>query len=339
MTVVGICMLLLSHLSLKGSELPVLTLESAITSAKTYSITLSQIRRSQTLNSAKLNQAVSEGSYKSYQKQYLENQYTDKQEEIQEKIIAYEISKLFDEILLNETKLKDIQDSLKTDQSNIETAKIKRQKGLMSQSDLDQLLLEFETAQNNKQQLKNTITSQYTTLCEMMGKRTTRFILEKEAIIYEPYEIIGSLDGVISSKAAQNLSVWKSIESAKIESEIDYSELEKSGSSYVTYLQLQESTVKAQETSESTKQQYENTLRNKYTELLQLQEKYKLQEKELESLEKQLETKDIQYRKGYISKAAYETLKFSYQQARTNLLETVVKQEYIKQVIEKPYLL
>ena len=339
MTVVGICMLLLSHLSLKGSELPVLTLESAITSAKTYSTTLSQIRRSQTLNSAKLNQAVSEGSYKSYQKQYLENQYTDKQEEIQEKIIAYEVSKLFDEILLNEAKLKDTQDSLRSHQSNIENAKLKHQKGLISQSELDKMLLEFETAQSNKQQFENTITSQYTTLCEMMGKRTTRFILEKEAIIYEPYEIIGSLDGVISSKAEQNLSVWKAIESAKIESEIDYSDLEKSGNSYVAYLQLQESTVKAQETSESTKQQFENTLRSKYAELLQLQEKYKLQKKELASLEKELETKGIHYYKGYISKTAYETLKFTYQQAKTNLLETIVKQEYMKQVIENPYLL
>ncbi|WP_069998296.1 TolC family protein [Cellulosilyticum sp. I15G10I2] len=329
----------LPNLYAKAAELQVLTLENAIVRAKTYSTELAQIRRSYELNGAKLNQAVSEGSYKSWQKQYLENQYVRKQEEIQEKVIAYNIAKLFDEILLNEEKLRNMESSLKIDEANLQSAKSKFQKGIISQIALNNNILSYEMAKNNKIQLENTIHSQFTSLSEMIGKTTTHFVLQKEAIIYEPFEIIGHLDGVISSKAEQNLSVWKVVELAKIESEIDYSTLEQAGNSYVTYLQLQENVVKTQETSETTKQQFENNLKTKYTELLQLQEKYKLQEKELQLLAKQLQTKQTQYEAGYSSKNEYEKLKLTYEQAETSLLEIIVKQEYIKQVIENPYLL
>jgi outer membrane protein TolC len=325
-------------ITVQGSELPVLTLESAITRAKTYSTELSQIRRQQTINGAKLTEAAIEGSYKSYQKQYLENQYAEKQEETQEKVIAYDLAKLFDEILLNEEKLKNMENSLQKEKADLETARIKLQKGLISQSSFDQSSLAYETSENNKVQLQDTIYSQYTTLSEMIGKTTTQFVLQKEPIIYETFEIIGNLDGVISSKAEQNLSVWKAVESAKIDQEIDIAALEQANS-YVSYLQLQENTVKAQETSETTKQQFENTLRSKYTELLQLQEKYKIQEKELQQLEKQLNTKEKQYALGYVSKTEYEKLKLSYEQSKTALMETIIKQNYTKQVIQNPYLL
>jgi len=334
-----ICTLGISSLTVQASELQPLKLESAIASAKTYSTTLSQILRQQELNGAKQTAATIEGSYKNYQKQYLNNQYTDKQEEIEKNVIAYDVTKLFDEILLNEVKLKDTENSLKMDKLSLENAKIKLKSGLISQKILDDSALAYETKENNRLESIETINSQYTELCKMMGKSTTHYTLQKDPIVYEPFEIIGNLDGVISSKAVQNLSVWKAIETAKIEEEIDYEALEKAGNSYTTYLELQETSAKAQDTSETTQQQFESTLRSKYTELLQIQEKYKIQEKGLQLLEKQLQTKEKQYEAGYVSKTAYETSKLSCEQAKTALLAIVVQQEYIKQVVENPYLL
>ncbi|MDF2614345.1 MAG: hypothetical protein K0S71_2131 [Clostridia bacterium] len=333
------CTLGLSCFGVQGSELLELTLESAVSRAKTYSTELSQIVRQQEINGAKLTAAAIEGSYKTYQKQYLENQYTDKQEDVQEKVIAYDMAKLFDEILLNEAKLKNIENSLRMEQVSLETLKVKLGKGMISQTAFNSSVLSYETALNNKVQLQDTINTQYSTLCEMIGASTTKFILKKDPIMYEPFEIIGNLDGVISSKAEQNLSVWKSLESARINQEIDIEALEKAGGSYVTYLELQESVVKAQETSEAAKKQFEDSLRNKYTELLQLQEKYKIQEKELQLLERQLQTKEKQYKAGYVSKTEYEKLKLDYEEAKVSFLETIVKQQYIKEIIEAPYLL
>lgn len=333
------CTIGFSSLNVQAAEISTLTLESAIVRAKTYSKELSEIRRTQTINDAKLTEAAIEGSYKSYQKQYLENQYTEKQEQVQEKWIEYEVAKLFDEILLNESKLKDLEKALKMDQINLESNQLKLQKNIVSQQAYDQLVIDLQTSQNNKEQLKNTIHTQYTTLSEMMGKTTTYFMLQKDPIIYEPFEIAGNLDGVITSKAKQNLTVWKAIESAKINTEIDYASLEQVGNSYVAYLQLKESAVKVQDTSETTLQQFETTLRNKYTELLTLQQQYKLQEQTVELLEKQVITYEKKYELGYVSKNEYEKIQLSYDKAKTSLLEIIVKQEYIKQVIENPYLL
>ena len=293
------CILSLYSISVSAMDIsngtsPVLTLESAITRAQIYSKELSEIRRKQKLNSAKLNAAASDGSYQNYQKQYLENQYADKQEKVQQEVIAYKVSKLFDEILLNKRKLQDLKDSLIISQRSIEDLKLKLQKGAISQADLDQANLDFERVQNDKSQLEDAVVYQYTLLSKMIGKTTTLFELQKEAVIYKPFEIIGNLDGVMSSKAAQNLEVWKAIELAKIESEIDYSALEKAGNSYVTYLQMQENAAKSQDISETTKEQFENTLRNKYIELVQLQNKYKLQEEELQMLENQCQKKNKQ---------------------------------------------
>lgn len=333
------CTLGISSFVVQGSELPVLTLESAIASVKSYSIELSQIRRQQTINGAKLTAAATVGTYKTYQKQYLENQYTDKKEEIEENVIEYDVSKLFDEILLNQAKLKDTESSLKMDKSALENAKIKLQKGIVSQTTLNDSQLAYETAENDRSELLDTINLQYAELCEMMGRSTTQFSLQKEPVIYETFEIVGDLDGVISSKAKQNLSVWKAIETAKIAEEIDYSSLESSGGSYTTYLDLKESSVQAQETSETTQQQFEDSIRSKYIELLQLQEKYKIQEKELQFLQKEFQAKEKQYKAGYVSKIKYETSKLNYEKAQTSLQEIVMNQKYIKQVLESPYLL
>lgn len=339
--IVLLLMLLIAGLSVKAEELPVLSLDSAIARAKGYSIELIQIRRQQELNGAKLTEAASGDSYKTYQKQYLERAYNEKEEEVQQLTIAYEISRLFDEILLNEEKLNNQEKKLNSEKTTLNNIKLKYEKGLISKTKYMESILAYESIENSVNQLKTTIASQYQSLCGKIGVTPSKqYKLQKEPVVYEPFEIAyNNVEGYLSAKAEQNLYVWKAIENAKINDEIDYESLEKSGNSYTAYLEQRESIAKAQDTSETTKQQFESNLRSKYTELLQLQEKYLLQLKELQQIEMQLVAKAKLYELGRISKSEYDKLKLSYDEGKTALQEIVIKQEYTKQVIQKPYLL
>lgn len=332
-------MLMLTTITYGAQETkPVLTLEGAIALARSFDNQLGIDRASEKLAKEVREDASENGTYVSYINKDIDYQYASKKVDVREKTIVYDISKLFDDILLTEKRLEVITDSIHTQEKALRVDKLSKEVGLKTDLDLTKAELEYEKSKQLKQKLEEALELQYSILCSKIGSSTKRYQLEKPSIVYEPYEIKGNVDGVISSLASQNLEVWKTMQQAD-RYEMDWDALYMSGNNYVTYTQMKTQGTTLQHAQELTKTGYEQLLRSKYNEILALQEDYTIKQKEVEVLEKDIQKNKLYLEKGLITPLQYEQMESAYNQKKLELEEVIVKQEYTKQLLNNPYLL
>ena len=323
----------------KTEEKKVLTLEDAVKSTISNDIGLRQSKRMDELNKAKLEQLWYQGETgKDYQQLALNREYNQKNEKVIEESIGYQTSKLFDGIISGEKNLKFLEKNMLLQEKQIRKLELEVSKGAKSSLELEKAKLELRKSQDNKKNLEESIHNQYIQLNSNMGKdKSNLYTLEKQPATYETFTFSGTLDGFISSKASQHLSVWKAEEQIEVSSIIDVNKFPTG--SWIGYLNEKMDKPNAEDNKDSIKKGLENVFRAQYVQMMQLEEQYITKQEEIKVAQKDMKAAGIYYSKGMTSKLDYDSACLKYEKLELELEKIINEHEQIKVIMDKPYLL
>lgn len=323
----------------KAEAKEVLTLEEAIKRTTNNDIALRQSQRADELNKATLEQLYYQGEFgKDYQQMALNKEYNEKSQKVMTESIAYETSKLFDDIIAGEKNKALLDKNIELQEKQIRKLELEVSKGLKSPLDLEKAKLELKKNKDAQKTLTDSIANQYTQLNINMGTTKSKiYTLEKAVHVYEPFTFTGTLDGFISSKASQHLSVWKAEEQISVSSIVDVNKFPTG--SYVGYLTEKMDKPNAEDNKDSIKKQLESVFRMQYVKMMQLEEQYVTKQEEMKVAEKDMKVANLYYEKGMLSKIEYDSKCLQFDKLTLQLEEIVNEHAQISEIMDKPYLL
>ncbi|OON97146.1 MAG: hypothetical protein ATN36_04010 [Epulopiscium sp. Nele67-Bin005] len=316
-----------------------LTLDEAVTRAINYSDTISTYNRQQEYQGLQVDQAKL--SYNSYSGAYIyeaalfsRDQVT-KLSLLEREIIEYEMTQLFDDILMTQ---KEYQYQIKViDQTEKEIRKLEimTEQGFGNLLQEESLKLQLQTEKMQLSSLEDSLSSMFLTLTSTINSIDDYYILEKEPNEYKPYSYTGSADSLGRLKANDSIFVWAAQEG------VDIAELTPLASSFDWYERKdkEETIAQAKDQVSSTKDQVASLVEDLYWQMRQLETAYDTTKLNVELAEKQIRMNEIYFNQGMMSQFDYDSSVLSYEKALIELEKIVNQHTYLCKTINKPDLL
>lgn len=311
----------------------VLTIEQAIKNATNASITLRQNERAETLKQEEYDMTRLTGDYYAAEQKKLDVTYTQLQRDIIKEQLERSLYQAFDDILYTEQTIATLEKKISLQEKEIERIESMRSLGFASNYSLEQVKLELSQAKSNKRQLEQSLEVKYASLCNLMGQgSTTKYALQKQDNIFEPFELTMTLDRYATKKAQDDLSYWRATEEASIAENPIFTY------DYMAIIRKREERAAAADTVKTTKEQIEQKVKDTYAQVKQLEARYEVAISNLKIKEKELQISGLKLENGTISAFEHEKAVVAYETSKEEIDKIVMDHTYLKQVLEKPYL-
>ncbi|ONI44325.1 hypothetical protein AN640_00190 [Candidatus Epulonipiscium fishelsonii] len=255
----------------------------------------------------------------------------DKEEEIIVDKIKYDLSKLFDDILIAEKERHLQIKTIDQTEKDILKAKIMEEAGMASELQLSSLQLQLENEQLSLKQLEDDIDEKFEDICNMMEIEPQRFVLEKPKIVYEEYEHSEGAEHFLERKADTSLSVWQA------EQNVDLAEIRPvQGLDYDYYavMRKEESIELAEDNIDLAKEAMVNTLDQYYLNVKQIEDSYSSMTENIDILKNEMLSNKIKLDAGTISKLDFAKSELQYEQAEFELEKVIKDHYYLKLLLD-----
>lgn len=315
-------------------EAQVLTLESAIDKAKAKSLTLRMTERDTELAKESAEMAYLQGGYYAYDAKNVNYQYTQKQQGVIKDQITLNVTNLYEDIILSEKRLENLNVSLELWEKQNLKDQIEVDKGLKSSLYMQQRALEHKQSIQSKIELEQQLELKYTQLGNMVGVTMKYYTLEEPELTYKPYRDVPSLDAFASSKAQDNVALWRATEELRVALDTPVFTQD-----YMEVITAKANREQAKDNEKLTKENLETAIRELYVQTKQVEVQYDILVDQLALKEKELKVNEVYLEKGMISKVQYEQSKLAYENAVLELNQLITKHNTLKYQLDHPHLI
>ena len=255
-------------------------------------------------------------------------------EELIKNSIEFLVQKTFEEIIQLEKQLSIAEASLQISKESLDMTKTRFILGLESEYNLSIAQKGYEQLENQLENLKSSIDLKYLELNNLIGEKPdTRFIL-KEELVYTPLESI-NLNQFINKKIAEDFYVWYSQENLKLQKlELDTYEWSPTN----TYALQKAKYDQAVLTEKLTRQNLDKALRERYNQILQLEQVIEVNKLNLQKAEEAYNQAKQQYALGNIIPLQVKQAQLEVYNAELELEKTIIQHNQLKQTFYNPYL-
>ncbi|ONI47484.1 hypothetical protein AN644_05155 [Candidatus Epulonipiscium fishelsonii] len=320
---------------------PVLTLDAAINVSVSRSDDLEINNRKEKSENLNLEEAWRDFDGN------LENQYNyksveftlanlNKEEEIVVDKIEYNLSKLFDDILIAEKERYLQIKTIAQTEKDILKVKIMQEAGMASSSQMDALNLQLENDQLTLKKIEDNIDEKFEDICNMMEINTQRFVLQKPEIVYTEYEHFGSEEHFLDRKADETFSVWKAEQNADL---VEISPVQGADYDYYAVMRKEENIELAEDNIDVAKETMANTLEQYYINMRQIEDSYPSMAENINILQNEMLANRIKLEAGTISKLDFTKSELKHEQAKFELEKVIKDHYYLKCLLDNTNLI
>lgn len=315
------------------SQLKVLTLEKAIKQAKQINRNISANERQEVLSAEEVDFALLVGDYNGYKEKYVSQRYVQKQGTLLDSKIEIDISTLFDEIIVIEKELEILGKNIEIEEKKLKKQQVLKGQGMTSELDLEGTKLVCEQMKDSRKKTQDKLELKYSELCTMIGSSNQKYVLEKDANIYKPYQERGDINAWVNTAAEEHINIWKATEDVKV------AELPSYTSDYMLYIKNKEKIEQSKDKLDNTEEIVANQIRQIYTQVRQLEAQYELITKKIEIQEKQVKVNESYLLNGLIAELEYDQAIIELKNTRLELEKLVNNHTYLKKQLNNPSLI
>ncbi|MBE6023253.1 MAG: TolC family protein [Cellulosilyticum sp.] len=318
-----------------ASELPVLTLEQAISSALSADAAQQEAYTADRAAASQIMQDTDDVATTAYQSNYYNRLESEQTEKYHKDAVTYEATKLYNSIALLEKQVAFCDEKLVLQEKQFSQAELKYRNGLISK-------IQYETAEST---IKEQRTAKDKLQAELDKNRadfkllakydTSRYTLEGNFDV-EYYEYTGNIQYFFNTSVNEMLQYQEKL----VEVSENYSvtdALKRRDNSAVTYYNSKSSTAQAKVQLKSMKEQYLSSLNTLYSSLETTKQNIKELEVKVQDLEKTLEANKLKLEKGLISQIEVDEAELDLKELQLNLLAYKVQYNATKDAVKKPW--
>lgn len=327
----------------------VLTLEEAIEKAVKNSSALKQANNSLKLSEKKVDRAsttylgsVSGESLSNLMSLIQQNaNYSTSliSKEIQEGSLEYSMKKTYIEIINTEREIALEKISLANDLKQLTVTREKAKLGLISEKELSDAELAYQTSLVNMQSKQKALEEAYTTFDTLIGNtKGTVYQLTLEPK-YEKLELTVPIESYAISKAAKDLNVQKLKKEVEVAQENKKTVNVNMNAGVDSVQEADNSLATAQMNLSDTREELENKITSCYNSILQNEKEYDNAFAELENLKKSYEINENKLELGLITQLELEQTKEQIAQKESSIIQLMYEHMLLTDQLENTYLL
>ena len=330
----AILMMSIMSIACMASELPVLKLETAIKSAINTDGTLKvyekQLHAAQERMLNTFNMPVT-----TYQVNNLNKQDYEQMIKYRKDALAYQVTKLYNEILVLQKKVDFYPTQLAMEERDFKQAQIKYNNGLISRLDYELAESKLEKQKNSLVDLEAQLEENRVVFQELTKYNVKNYQLENSEEI-EFYTYRGNVQRHFEENVDQMLKYTKELAELN-DNNVFYDMMATNDYSTSTYYTNKANAANTLNNIEVSKQQRISTLNTLYTTLLTTEKNIKEIEQSVADLEKTLVSLKVQYENGAISELAVRRQEQEIESLELNLFEARMKYTSLVEAIKKPW--
>lgn len=255
------------------------------------------------------------------------------EKKVLEEKLKYEMTDAYINILNLEREIQLLETSLKIETSNLRISKEKQILGLITEQEYNNLQLAYEKNKVNLETRKKSLNSAYATLNILIGEDDTT---KKYRLLIEPkmeyLELNSDIEIYAQSRAEQSATVEQLIRNVDIAKNSVKLGGALASASEISNMSNENTLAQAEMNLNDTKVELKNRIVDTYNSIIQLEENFENNMKELESLKHELKIAQAKYEMNLITENTLESTKYNV----ANMENTLISQMYEHmQLIEK----
>ena len=317
-----------------AAELPVLKLDTAVKSAVNTNSTVSVYEKQiKALNEQMLTTAnIASTTFKSnnIQKQAYEQKIT-----YIEDATAYDVTNLYNEIVLLKKQIAFTDTKLKTKEKELKQLEIKYKSGYISK-------LDYELAQSQIDEIKKTKVTLEANLEDAraefnrLAKYDINYYTLEDNFEFEDYTYVGNVQRYFGESVDQMLKHDQELAELQ-QSRVSYDLAEMGDYSLASYYTGKANAASQVNSVELTKQNYITSLNSMYSNLTTIGQNIKVLQNQIADAQKSLDAKKVKYEKGFVSELEIEKDEVTLEEMQLNLIELINNHNSLKAAIRKPW--
>ena len=255
------------------------------------------------------------------------------EKKVLEEKLKYEMTDAYINILNLEREIQLLETSLKIETSNLRISKEKQILGLITEQEYNNLQLAYEKNKVNLETRKKSLNSAYATLNILIGEDDTT---KKYRLLIEPkmeyLELNSDIEIYAQSRAEQSATVEQLIRNVDIAKNSVKLGGALASASEISNMSNENTLAQAEMNLNDTKVELKNRIVDTYNSIIQLEENFENNMKELESLKHELKIAQAKYEMNLITENTLESTKYNV----ANMENTLISQMYEHmQLVEK----
>ena len=253
--------------------------------------------------------------------------------------ISNEVWSLYNNYILTIQELAIMEGRIELSDKQLIQAKIKKERGLISQVDYDELLNKIEALKDEKRAKQQSISDMNKKFKMLVGVDITQYELQNN-ISYELFKYRDNIDGYIAGKVDDMLKYSEELANYYDQTRIDRASEKVGGLApyWVDYLDVKAESSQKYTTITNNRQKYKESLLSVYSSLLSNEAKLEQAKANISVLEKQLKVAEIKFNAGLINTYDYESVKQDMAEKEFEIESLTYACEQGKHILEKPWL-
>lgn len=251
--------------------------------------------------------------------------------------ISNETWSLYNNYILANEELDTMEGRIELSDKQLMQAKIRKERGLISQVDYDELFNKIEALKSEKHAKQQSISDMNKKFKMLVGVDITQYQLQNN-VSYEPFKYRDNIDGYIAGKVDDMLKYSEELANYYDETRLDRASIGGLAPYWVDYLGVKAEISQKYTTITSQRQAYKESLLSVYSSLLSNEAKLEQAKANMSVLEKQLKVAEIKFKAGLISTYDYESAKQELVEKELEIESLTYACEQGKCILEKPWL-
>lgn len=331
---IAVMVMSVMSMSVLASELPVLKLETVVKSAVNTDGTL-EVYEKQLLAAKERSLNTFNMPVTTYTSNNLTKEDYEQTIKYRKDAIAYEVTKLYNDIVILQKKIAFYPTQLEMEERNFKQAQIKYNNGMLSKLDYELAQSKLENQKNSLVDLEAKLEESRVAFQNLTNYNVKNYTLEANEEV-EFYTYKGNVQRYFEESTDQMLKYKK--EMAQLEDDnVFYDMVAKEDYSTSTYYTGKANTASNLNNIEVTKQQRISALNTAYANLLSTEKSIKETEVTIADMEKSLGSLKIQYEKGVVSELVVKKQEQEIESLKLSLLEAKANYRSLVEVIKKPW--
>ena len=318
-----------------ASDLPVLTLQQAVSSALSADAAQQEAYRAERAASTQVMQDTDDVATVAYQKSYYSKLESEQVEKYHKDAVEYNTIKLYNSITVLQKQVDFCDERLAYQEKLFKQMEVKHNNGLVSQLDYETAESAIKEQRTAKEKLQAQLDKAREEFKLLAKYDTTKYSLEEKFEV-EYYDYAGNINYFFDSSVDEMLQYQKKL----IDVSADYTVsdgIKRGDNGALTYYNTKSSVTSAKAQLESTKEARLTTLNSLYSSLATLKQDIKELEVGIQDKEKTLVANRLKFSKGLISESEISKTELELNEAKLNLISKKVEYNTTKEAVRKPW--
>lgn len=333
--VIAITMIGIMSVTCYASELPVLTLQQAISAAQSADSLQQEAYRTSIAANKQRQIDSNDVSTASYQSSYFDQLNTEQTQKYHKDAVIYNATKSYNSIALLEKKVAFCDKKLALQEKLLSQSELKYNKGLVSKLDFDKEQTAIEEQRTAKDKLQTQLDQERAEFKILTNYDTTKYEVEGNFEV-EYYRPVGNVQYMFNTAVNEMVQYDEKI--AKASEMYGVSDLFKVGDhSAISYYNNTASVAQTKNQLKETKDKYLSSLNNLYYSLATLEQNMKELEATIQDKEKALEAIKLKLDKGLISEIDVEKAELELEERQLELVSYKVQYNAARDAVKTPW--